>query len=62
MSTLTQQVFDFWGTRTAQAIGSMILLVLGVYDLLSGTAPFTLVSGVLFLGVGLLMLVDLLTE
>ena len=62
MSTLTQQVFDFWGTRTAQAVGTVIIFGLGGYNLLSDTGTFALVSGVVFLGVGLLMLFDLLTE
>ena len=62
MSTLTHQVVDFWGTQTAQAIGTVVILGLGGYSLLYSTGTLALVSGVVFLGVGLLMLFDLLTE
>lgn len=61
MSTLTQQLVDLWGTRTAQVIGTVVILGLGGYNLLYDTGTFALVSGVMFLSVGLLMLYDLLT-
>ena len=62
MATLTQQLVDFWGTRTAQAIGTVIVLGLGGYNLLYDTGTFALPSGIVFLAVGLLMLYDLLAE
>ncbi|MFC4989055.1 hypothetical protein [Saliphagus infecundisoli] len=60
MSTLTQQLVDFWGSRTAQAIGAVVILGLGGYTLLYDTGTFALVSGVMFLSMGLLMLYELL--
>ena len=62
MSTLTQQVVSFWGTRTVQAIGTVFVLALGGYNLLYSTGTLALITGVVFLSVGLLMLFDLLTE
>lgn len=62
MSTLTKQVIDFWGTRTAQAIGVVIVLGVGGYNLLYDSGTFALVSGVVLLAAGLLMLYSLLVE
>jgi hypothetical protein len=62
MSTLAKQVVDFWGTRTAQAIGVVIVLGVGGYNLLYDTGTFALVSGVVLLVVGLLMLYGLLVK
>lgn len=62
MPTVTQQLFDFLGTRTIQAIGTAVVFAGAGYNLLYDTGTFALASGVFFLGVGLLMLADLFVE
>ncbi|MFC4989347.1 hypothetical protein [Saliphagus infecundisoli] len=62
MSSLVQQVIDFWGTRTAQAIGTVVVLSISAYTLVYDTGMYALISGIVTLAVGLLMLYDLLAE
>jgi hypothetical protein len=62
VSTLTQQLVDGWGTRTVQAVGTVIVLGFGVYYLLSDAGTFDLAGGAVLLAVGTLMLYDLLVE
>ncbi|ELY59689.1 hypothetical protein C491_04956 [Natronococcus amylolyticus DSM 10524] len=62
MSTLTRQLVDAWGTRTAQAIGAVIVLSFAGYYLLLDAGTFALAGGAVFLATGVLMLYDLLVE
>ncbi|WP_394741149.1 hypothetical protein [Natronococcus roseus] len=62
MSTLTRQLVDAWGTRTARAIGAVIVLGFAGYYLLLDAGTFALAGGVVFLATGALMLYDLLVE
>jgi hypothetical protein len=62
VSALTQQFVDVWGTRTAQAIGAVIVLGFAGYYLLFDAGTFGLAGGVVFLVTGALMLYDVLVE
>lgn len=59
---LTQQLVDGWGTRTAQAVGAVIVLGFAGYYLLFDAGTFGLAGGVVLLATGALMLYDLLVD